>query len=100
MIKSDKEKFIHVLGYHGGVTGLSCRGDSGGPLVEFNSKDEYYVQVGIVAGGACNSSTEPAIFARIEDYQIFEFITKQFWNNALDGKEKFYFYLPLNGKGV
>ena len=38
------------------MTGLSCKGDSGGPLVEFNSKEEYYVQVGIVAGGFCQST--------------------------------------------
>ena len=73
--------FLHVLGYHGGVTGLTCRGDSGGPLVEFNSEEEYYVQVGIVTGGACQSESEPAVFARIEDNNNFEFITKQFWDH-------------------
>ena len=73
--------FLHVLGYHGGVTGLTCRGDSGGPLVEFNSEEEYYVQVGIVTGGACQSESEPAVFARIEDNNNFEFITKKFWDH-------------------
>ena len=63
-------------------------------MVEFNSKEEYYVQVGIVAGGSCNSSTEPAIFARIEDYQIFEFITKQIWNNTSDGKKVIVLFVP------
>ena len=58
-------------------------------MVEFNSKEEYYVQIGIVAGGSCNSSTQPAIFARIEDDQIFDFITKQFSNHTsnAEGKE-------------
>ena len=68
-------------------------------MVEFNSKEEYYVQVGIVAGGSCNSSTEPAIFARIEDYQIFEFITKQIWNNASDGKKVIVLFVPQWRRG-
>ena len=76
-----KNFLIYVLGYHGAVTGLTCRGDSGGPLVEFNSEEEYYVQVGIVSGGACQSENEPAVFARIEDDHNFEFITKQFWDH-------------------
>ena len=63
------------------MTGLTCRGDSGGPLVEFNSEEEYYVQVGIVSGGACQSESEPAVFARIEDNNNFEFITKKFWDH-------------------
>ena len=63
------------------MTGLTCRGDSGGPLVEFNSEEEYYVQVGIVTGGACQSESEPAVFARIEDNLNFEFITKEFWDH-------------------
>ena len=64
------------------MTGLTCRGDSGGPLVEFNSEEEYYVQVGIVTGGACQSEREPSVFARIEDNHNFEFITKQFWDHT------------------
>ena len=67
------------------MTGLSCKGDSGGPLVEFNSKEEYYVQVGIVAGGSCNSSTDPTILSRIEDHNIFNFITKHIY--PADGKD-------------
>ena len=70
-----------LLGYDGGISGLTCPGDSGSPLVEFNSKDLYYVQVGIVAGGFCQSTTDPAIFPRIEDKETFEFITKTFWNH-------------------
>ena len=41
----------------------------------------HYVQVGIVSGGSCQSFTDPAIFARIEDHQTLEFITKQFWDH-------------------
>ena len=41
----------------------------------------HYVQVGIVSGGSCQSFTDPAIFARIEDRQTLEFITKQFWDH-------------------
>ena len=37
-----------------------------------------YTQVGIVSGGSCQSFTDPAIFARIEDSKTFEFIMKQF----------------------
>ena len=80
--------FIHsyifilcVLGYQGGVNGLTCGGDSGSPLVIFNSREMHYVQVGIVSGGSCQSFTDPAIFARIEDRQTLEFITKQFWDH-------------------
>ena len=72
---------ICVLGYQGGVNGLTCGGDSGSPLVIFNSKEMHYVQVGIVSGGSCQSFTDPAIFARIEDRQTLEFITKQFWDH-------------------
>ena len=71
------------------MTGLTCRGDSGGPLVEFNSEEEHYVQVGIVSGGACQSENEPAVFARIEDDNIFQFIRREFWNHFYqtdDGK--------------
>ena len=74
-----------ISGYHAGVTGLSCPGDSGGPLVKFDSKEEYYVQVGIVAGGSCNSSTDPTILSRIEDHQIYNFITKHIY--LADGKD-------------
>ena len=61
-----------LLGYEGGISGLTCAGDSGSPLVVFNSKDLYHVQVGIVAGGSCQSTTDPAIFPRIEDQKTFE----------------------------
>ena len=76
-----------LLGYHAGITGLSCNGDSGGPLVEFNSTEEHYVQVGIAQGGTCMSRTKPAIFSRIEDPDIFEFITKQFRNTIIPTTE-------------
>ena len=69
------------LGYHGGVTGLTCGGDSGSPLVYFNSQEGHYTQVGIVSGGTCQSKSDPAIFARIEDHQTLEFIRKQFWDH-------------------
>ena len=72
---------FNVLGYQGGVNGLTCGGDSGSPLVIFNSREMHYVQVGIVSGGSCQSFTDPAIFARIEDRQTLEFITKQFWDH-------------------
>ena len=65
-------------GYKGGVNGLTCGGDSGSPLVVFDSKTTRYTQVGIVSRGSCQSFTNPAIFARIEDTKIFEFIMKQF----------------------
>ena len=76
-----------LLGYHAGITGLSCNGDSGGPLVEFNSTEEHYVQVGIAQGGTCMSRTKPAIFSRIEDPDIFEFITKEFRNTIIPTTE-------------
>ena len=63
------------------MNGLTCGGDSGSPLVIFNSREMHYVQVGIVSGGSCQSFTDPAIFARIEDRQTLEFITKQFWDH-------------------
>ena len=73
--------FDCFVGYHGGVTGLTCGGDSGSPLVFFNSEERHYVQVGIVSGGSCQSKTDPSIFARIEDHQTLEFIRKQFWEH-------------------
>ena len=60
---------------------MSCGGDSGSPLVFFDSQLEHYVQVGVVSGGTCQSFTDPAIFARVEDHDTFEFITKQLWDN-------------------
>ena len=60
---------------------MTCGGDSGSPLVFFNSEEGHYVQVGIVSGGTCQSNTDPAIFARIEDHQTLEFIRKQFWDH-------------------
>ena len=60
---------------------MSCGGDSGSPLVFFDSQKEHYVQVGVVSGGTCQSFTDPAIFARVEDHDTLEFITKQFWDN-------------------
>ena len=72
---------VYFAGYHGGVTGLTCGGDSGSPLVFFNSEERHYVQVGIVSGGTCQSKSDPAIFARIEDHQTLEFIRKQFWDH-------------------
>ena len=47
-------------------------------MVVFDSRTMSYTQVGIVSGGSCQSFTDPAIFARIEDPKTFEFITKQF----------------------
>ena len=43
----------------------------------FKSAEDYYVQVGITAGGVCKSRDDPSIFSRIEDPNIFEFITNQ-----------------------
>ena len=60
---------------------MTCGGDSGSPLVFFNSEERHYVQVGIVSGGTCQSKSDPAIFARIEDHQTLAFIRKQFWNH-------------------
>ena len=70
-----------IIGYQAGVTGLTCGGDSGSPLVFFDSQKEHYVQVGVVSGGTCQSLSDPSIFARVEDYDTLEFITKQFWDN-------------------
>ena len=47
-------------------------------MVVFDSRTMSYTQVGIVSGGSCQSFTDPAIFARIEDPKTFEFIMKQF----------------------
>ena len=74
-------KDIKLLGYQAGVTGLTCGGDSGSPLVVFDSEEKYYLQVGIVSGGICQSFTHPPIFTRIEDHQTLEFINKQMWNH-------------------
>ena len=62
---------------------MTCGGDSGSPLVFFNSEERHYVQVGIVSGGTCQSKSDPAIFARIEDHQTLEFIREQFWKHIL-----------------
>ena len=43
----------------------------------FKSEEDYYVQIGISAGGVCKSREDPSIFTRIEDPKIFEFITHQ-----------------------
>ena len=77
---SSSKPFL-FLGYHGGVTGLTCGGDSGSPLVYFDSEEGRYVQVGIVSGGTCQSKSDPSIFARVEDHQTLEFIRKQFWDH-------------------
>ena len=50
-------------------------------MVFFDSQKEHYIQVGVVSGGTCQSFTDPAIFARVEDHDTLEFITKQFWEN-------------------
>ena len=34
-----------------------------------------------MSGGTCQSFSDPSIFARVEDHETLQFITKQFWNN-------------------
>ena len=76
-MKNISKDFLSGIGYQGGITGLTCPGDSGSPLVVFSSREGKYVQVGIVSGGTCQSLTDPAIFARVEDEDTFRFIEKQ-----------------------
>ena len=88
LYQSNNLTLFCVIGYHGGVTGLTCRGDSGSPLVFFDSIDLHYVQVGIVSGGSCQSFTDPAIFARIEDSKTLDFISKQILAQNADSLPK------------
>ena len=68
--------FINLQGYEAGVSGLTCGGDSGSPLVIYDSQNEQYTQIGIVSGGQCSSLKFPAVFVRIEEQKILEFIYK------------------------
>ena len=75
--KCSKVTVFKYLGYLGGITSLTCPGDSGSPLVVHNSREGPFVQVGIASEGTCQSLTDPAIFARVEDEDTFQFIKKQ-----------------------
>ena len=57
-------------------------------MVYFDLLKEHYIQVGIVSGGTCQSLSDPSIFARLEDHDTLEFITKQFWDNIPTTSEK------------
>ena len=46
-------------------------------MVVHNSREGPFVQVGIASEGTCQSLTDPAIFARVEDEDTFQFIKKQ-----------------------
>ena len=64
----------------------SCPGDSGGPLLVENLETLRkqsrtgikFVQIGVVHGGisTCDNKNFSTIFARIEDPEIFYFVTK------------------------
>ena len=68
--------YTNLLGYEAGLSGLTCGGDSGSPLVVYDSQNEQYTQIGIVSGGQCSSLKMPAVFVRIEEQEILEFIYK------------------------
>ena len=55
----------------------TCKGDSGGPLTIEGSDDKFY-QLGIVHGmvSHCGNRNFPSIFARIDDPEIYDFITE------------------------
>lgn len=73
-------------GYELGGYG-SCKGDSGGPIVFFQpgekSGRDRFVQVGTVQGGIgkCGDASFPAIYVRLEDKEVLEFI-----KSSLDSK--------------
>ena len=75
---------IHItlyIGYEIGGYG-SCKGDSGGPIAYFstehNSGQYRFIQLGIVQGGigTCGDPTLPAIYVRLEDKEVLQFIKK------------------------
>ena len=59
----------------------SCHGDSGGPLLAYEhenaDKMAHFVQLGVVHGstGDCGDPNQPGIYARIEDPEVWTFIT-------------------------
>ena len=66
----------------------SCSGDSGGPLV-FNDKSSNpsrYRQIGIVQGsaGPCGNDIFPGIYARLDDYDVLNFIYKTAFGKNID----------------
>ena len=56
----------------------SCEGDSGGPIVRFDPETNRFQLIGIVQGGigTCGDPSFPAIYVRIEDTEIFNFLTQ------------------------
>lgn len=70
---------ICKLGYEFPNTG-SCKGDSGGPIVYFypgnRAGEDKYIQIGIVQGGIglCGYPQYPAIYVRLEDKEVLDFV--------------------------
>ena len=72
----------------------SCTGDSGGPLF-FNdrlSNPPHYVQIGIVQGGAgeCGDKKFPGLYARLDDYDVLNFIHQTAFGRTIDPPGKNY----------
>ena len=71
----------YAIGYEIGGYG-SCKGDSGGPIAYFSTEERLgqyrFIQLGIAQGGigACGDPTLPAIYVRLEDKEVFQFINK------------------------
>ena len=68
--------------------GAGYCGDSGGPLV-FNDElltPSRYVQVGIYQGvaGECGNKRFPGIYARLDDYDVLNFIYKTAFGKNID----------------
>ena len=74
---------LFCAGYEAGIS-TSCRGDSGGPLMVFNSNKQCHTQVGIVSGGVCGSAKYHAVFARLEDKHVLEFINKYVFDRVIE----------------
>ena len=71
-----------------------CKGDSGGPLIQYDSNinNQQFVQIGVVHGGMkdCYNDEFPAIFNRLTNPKILEFVYEIAFNREIDtGDEPF-----------
>ena len=69
-----------------GTEAGTCRGDSGGPTV-FNDGIKYH-QLGVVHGSitSCDGSRFPGIFLRIDNPEVFDWLSKVTSSGLVTGK--------------
>ena len=74
-----------------GTEAGTCRGDSGGPTL-FNDGIKYH-QLGVVHGSIrnCDGSRFPGIFVRIDNPEVFDWLSKVTSSGLVSGKSLGYF---------